>query len=138
MEDVLQRMVRVEAKLDLLIQICSAANGMPNIGGSKSGNLERFTTKQHAALQMLFAGKSNSDIAERFEVSENTAKVYIRSIAAKLGVNTRNQIIVALYDEYKSIGSEEYKLISGGLPKNWDSEYTTPDPFRFLYAIKMR
>jgi DNA-binding CsgD family transcriptional regulator len=136
----IEKLVRIEAKLDTLIQLVSAMSGKQTTptGSVQHGNLARLTTKQHAALQMLLSGKSNGAIADRFGVSTNTAKVYVRSIAAKLGVNTRNQIIVMMLDDYKNISEEDYRLISGGLPKYWDRDYEKPDQYAELYATKTR
>jgi len=132
------KITRLEAKVDLLIQITASQSVKVESKASIGVTLEKLTTKQHAALQMLFAGNSNADIAERFEVSQNTAKVYVRSIANKLGVNTRNQIVLKCFDDYKDIEEDEYRLLSGGLPKHWAENYEAPDAYKALYAIKTR
>tara|TARA_R110000823_G_scaffold263706_1_gene384046 strand:+ start:590 stop:1027 length:438 start_codon:yes stop_codon:yes gene_type:complete len=132
------KITRLEAKVDLLIQITASQSGKVETKATIGRSLERLTTKQHAALQMLFAGCSNADIAERFEVSQNTAKVYVRGIANKIGVNTRNQIVLKCFDDYKEIEEDEYRLLSGGLPKHWAETFEVPDPYKALYAIKQR
>lgn len=126
---------RLEAKLDMVIAGMDrladrdrAQQAAPN--GSVLLNL---TTKQHAALQMLMSGKSNKEIAERFSVSENTAKVYVRGIAAKLGVNTRTQIVLRATPLMEGIDDDDYMMISGGLPKAWDRSYSEPDKYAGLY-----
>lgn len=105
-----------------------------------TGALARLTTKQHAALQMLIAGKGNKDIAERFGVTDNGAKVYVRAIAKKAGVNTRSQILMTVYDEWNGIGAEQYKAISGGLPKDWAEKFlgsdVKDDPYAKLYIYE--
>ena len=95
-----------------------------------------MTTKQHAVLQMLLGGKSNQDIADRFGVTDNTAKVYVRSIAKKLGVNTRAQIVARTLQAYNSIDESSYRMVAGGLPKDWDENFVVPDPFAQLYVRK--
>ena len=85
---------------------------------------------------MLLDGKSNFDIAQRFGVSEDTAKVYVRTIAKKYGVNTRAQIVGATLEEFNSVSDDVYQRISGGLPKDWHSTFSEPDPFADLYARK--
>lgn len=95
-----------------------------------------LTTKQHASLQMLLDGRSNIEIAKRFNVSDDTAKVYVRTIAKKYGVHTRAQIVGATLEEFNSISDDVYMRISGGLPKNWHSEYKEPDVFADLYTRK--
>jgi len=133
-----EKITRLEAKVDLLIQITASQSVKVESKASIGETLEKLTTKQHAALQMLFNGSSNAEIADRFEVSQNTAKVYVRGIANKLGVNTRNQIVVKCFDDYKEVAEDEYRLLSGGLPKHWAETYETPDPYKALYAIKTR
>lgn len=95
--------------------------------------LARLTTKQHAAFQMLVAGASNKDIAERFGVTENSAKVYVRGIATKLKVKTRSDIVMRLWGAYRAVDDESYRMMSGGLPKDWQKIYSEPDPFGHLY-----
>ena len=138
-EELIQKIVRLEAKVDLLVQmVASNCDSREKSASVSSAVLERLTTKQHAALQMLLAGATNADIATRFEVSVNTAKVYVRSIASKLGANTRNQIVVRTFDAYQAIDPDEYRLLSGGLPKEWHASYEDPDPYKALYATKTR
>ena len=95
-----------------------------------------LTTKQHAALQMLLDGRSNIEIAERFGVSDDTAKVYVRTIAKKYDCNTRAQIVTATLEEFNSISDDVYMRISGGLPKDWHRNYQEPDVFSELYTRK--
>ena len=101
-----------------------------------SNTLFKLTLKQHGTLQMLLDGKSNAEIAERFDVSEDTAKVYVRTIAKKYEVNTRAQIVMATLEEFNSVGDDVYQGISGGLPKDWHSNFSEPDPFADLYSRK--
>jgi len=101
-----------------------------------ANTLFKLTTKQHAALQMLLDGKSNTEIAKRFGVSDDTAKVYVRTIAKKYGVNTRAQIVMATLEEFNSISDDVYMRISGGLPKDWHRNYEEPDVFADLYTRK--
>jgi len=96
-------------------------------------DMPQLTTKQHAALQMLLRGADNNEIAERFNVSPNTSKVYVRSVAKKLGVNTRAQIVVKLLDTFNDFDDNSYRMLTGGLPKDWDQNYVQPDPFARLY-----
>ena len=98
--------------------------------------MPQFTTKQHAALQMLLRGADNNEIAERFNVSPNTSKVYVRSIARKLDVQTRAQIVVKLLDAFNDFDDNSYRMLTGGLPKDWDQNYAEPDPFAHLYRVE--
>lgn len=130
---------RIEWKLDQLLAHCLRLQDM---GGGASKDvaaspphhpteyiLSKFTTKQHAVLQMLLAGCSNEEIAQRFGVSPNTAKVYVRTIAGKLGVNTRAQIVMKTLEEFNSVSEQSYLLVSDGLPKTWHEDWSEPDPF---------
>lgn len=96
--------------------------------------LPPMTVKQHAVLQMLLRGATNLEIAERFRVTENTSKVYVRTIARKLGVNTRAQIVMRTLTPFNAIDGNSYMLLAHGLPKTWDQDYSEPDPFYDLYT----
>ena len=98
--------------------------------------LRLFTTKQQVALQMLIRGADNQEIADRMGVTINTAKVHVRGIAKKLGVSTRSQIIWKIHKEMIDIDENGYMMLSGGLPKDWDENYSEPDPFYGLYRSK--
>ena len=59
-------------------------------------NLERrdtlgITKRELEILELIAAGLSNREIAERIYVSENTVKTHVRSVLAKLGVQSRTQ-----------------------------------------------
>ena len=98
--------------------------------------LRLFTTKQQVALQMLLRGADNQEIADRMGVTINIAKVHVRGIAKKLGVSTRSQIIWKIHKEMIDIDENGYMMLSGGLPKDWDENYSEPDPFYGLYRSK--
>lgn len=142
-----EQLNRIEYKLDQIL--AALLRGAHTSGGGKESTtsnnhtaqqtddyLPAMTVKQHAVLQMLLAGKTNQHIADRFGVTDNTAKVYVRSIAKKLGVNTRAQIVAKTLTAYNSIDEPSYRMIAGGLPKDWDQNYVMPDPFAELYARK--
>jgi DNA-binding NarL/FixJ family response regulator len=135
---------RIEWKLDQILGALLSAQG--STGGGQASNavspsprqqadefLPMMTVKQHAVLQMLLSGKSNQDIADRFGVTDNTAKVYVRTIAKKLDVNTRAQIVMRTLEAFNAIDESSYRMLAGGLPKDWDDNYAEPDPFANLY-----
>lgn len=99
-------------------------------------DMPQLTTKQHAALQMLLRGADNTEIADRFNVTPNTSKVYVRGVAKKLGVQTRAQIVVKLLDTFNALDDNSYRMLTGGLPKDWDKNYEEPDPFANLYRVE--
>ena len=127
---------RIEWKLDQIL-----ASLLPTSHGGEDGKttstqprqIPQLTTKQHAAMQMLMRGASNLEIAQRFSVTENTAKVHVRTIAKKLGVNTRAQIVREMLPILSAVDDNSYRLASGGLPLDWDELYEDDDPFVGLY-----
>lgn len=135
------RLARIEAKLDALLALYSVGTGEHSVqqtsvkpGGHVEVFYRQFTVKQNATMQMLMRGATNEEIAERFNVTENTAKVYVRSIAKKLGVNTRAQIVIKAIEAWQLIDDNSYRLVTGGLPKDWDETFELPDPFAKLYG----
>lgn len=99
--------------------------------------LPTLTAKQHATLQMIMLGWSNAQIAKRFNVTENTAKVHVRGLARKYRVRTRSQIVMAAVNEWEAITPNQYLLMSGGIPKNWGEMYglgpVSKDPIAKIY-----
>jgi DNA-binding CsgD family transcriptional regulator len=129
---------RIEWKLDqILASLLSTSNGEDGgkITHAEHHQIPHLTTKQHATLQMLMRGASNLEIAQRFGVSDNTAKVHVRTIAKKFGVNTRSQIVLKALPIFE-VDDNSYRLASGGLPKDWDEQYTENDPFEYMYRSK--
>ena len=136
---------RIEWKLDQILASLAQKTSDASTSGevSQTGimnplitDMPQLTTKQHAALQMLLRGADNNEIAKRFDVSPNTSKVYVRGVAKKLGVQTRAQIVVKLLDTFNALDDNSYRMLTGGLPKNWDANFEEPDPFAPLYKIK--
>ncbi len=137
---------RIEWKLDMLLAMLrGGSEGMVAVGRSSppppqsreevaeavlsSGDrkvlevMKGMSMKQHAALQMVVRGASNQEIADRFGVSVNTAKVYLRSLAKRLGVTLRTQIAVKVLPVLRALSDEEYRALARGLPKDWDENY---------------
>lgn len=127
---------RIEGKLDALLilmgrQVDAPRSVLPRPTGTEL--LPRMTTKQHAALQMVLRGAGNPEIAERFGVSVNTAKVYVRGLFKKFDVNSRAGIVLQAKTPFDLAEGTDYVRMSGGLPKDWDAKYEAPDPFAHLY-----
>mgnify|MGYP006443769379 CR=1 FL=1 len=141
-EKVLEVLVRLETKLDVLLMQQGVERGERDVADpveERSGQespiavLGQFTTKQHAALQMIVSGASNAKIARRFNVTENTAKVYVRMIAKKLGVPRRPMIVAKTLGPLRAVSDQDYAAMTGGLPKDWDETYEEPDVYANLY-----
>jgi DNA-binding CsgD family transcriptional regulator len=125
----MKQLDRIEWKLDNLIDRLN--NGLatkqvsPPIEADDRPEvvLAGFTTKQHGVIQMLCRSATNGDIAKRLQITENTAKVHVRTIARKFGVQMRAQVILKTINALKEIDDESYRLLSKGLPKDWDANY---------------
>lgn len=97
------------------------------VGGTTAGGvqpsdlmlLNSLTPKMHVALQMMLAGRGNREIAEVLGVAENTAKVHVRNVMAKMDVNTRSQVVAKMLSVMKGVASDTYEETSNGLPKDW-------------------
>ena len=141
-EDLKERLIRIEAKLDMLGQtIAAQPRGQPvEVGQVQTAESTKlfgqFTIKQHVAIQMILTGEKNSAIAERLGITENTAKVHVRTIAKKLGVKTRGQIVAKLMQAFNACNDDEYQALARGLPKNWAENFKSPDKFKRLYRSK--
>ena len=138
---------RIEWKLDQIIaRLMNTSNEQekgvgtkhtpPVTGADHPTFLDKFTTKQHVAYQMLLRGADNQEISERMGVSINTAKVHVRGMFKKVGVNSRAQLIYRTSKEFEEIDDNGYMMMTGGLPKDWDANFSEPDPFARLYAEK--
>jgi len=56
--------------------------------------VEQLTPREVEVLALVTAGRSNSEIADRLFVSENTVKTHLKNIHGKLGVTSRTQAVV--------------------------------------------
>lgn len=129
------RVLRLEGALDLARQMVREERRH----GGEPGNpairkiISVLSTKQHATMQMLMSGKSNAEIGERLGAVENTVKVYVRGVLGRFGINRRTQLKDLIAGELELLDDEEYRLMSGGLPRNWDATFSEPDPYKHLY-----
>ena len=102
--------------------------------------LQDMTPKQHATLQMLMNGKKNQEIAERFGVTLNTAKVFVRTVMKRLKVKRRADVMRYVYPVLRVMDDATYRKMSSGLPVSWDEDYNyerrEDDPFWPLYGKK--
>ena len=144
-------LARLEAKLDLIMaSLMNMQRAAPAVAAAPAPVQQpkvvsnqperffrRFSIKQNAVLQMLIHAASNDEITKRMGVTSNTAKVHVRIIAKKCGVNTRAQIMAVAGDYYRAIDDDSYSKITGGLPKDWHQNFKEPDPFAPIYRGDM-
>lgn len=140
--DVDIRIARLEGRLEAMEKQLNSFLGRqvfsPSVDGEqRTAILPRLTSKQHVSMQMLMKGYSNSEIAKRLGVTENTAKVHVRAIAKKYGVQSRSQIVMQAFPEYEAIPASTYEVVTGGIPKDWAEQWLNKavkhDPYRSKY-----
>lgn len=136
-----EAIIRVEGKLDALLlmrgngtEVAPGAAQTASVHVAAVDVFRRFTTKQHATLQCLMDGWSNERIAKVLDVTINTVKVHVRAIAKKLSVQTRVQITLKLQRPWELVSAEDYGRMSGGLPKDWATQWAErrDDPYAKL------
>lgn len=83
MRELRQGLRQREASTDEAIQIAQA--------------ISKLTSREREVLDLLKDGLSNSEMAERLELSERTIQGYVSNILGKLSVGTRHAAVAAYY-----------------------------------------
>jgi DNA-binding CsgD family transcriptional regulator len=71
------------------------------------GQPERLSNRELEVLEMVARGEKNSEIADRFVISENTVKSHVRQLLKKLAVGNRTEAAyryIELYSHLRPLG----------------------------------
>lgn len=82
-----------------------------------------MTPRMHRTLIAVIRGDDNQTIARNEKVALSTAKSYVRTVALKLKVKTRAEIVTKALPTLNDMSDAEYTRISGGVWKS-EGEYT--------------
>ena len=96
--EVLHRAVQGEVTLHPRV----AARVLQNIRGENSGEQPLFTVltdRETDVLKLIAAGLTNSQIAEKLVISENTVKGHVSNILSKLHLADRTQVAVYAWQQ---------------------------------------
>lgn len=122
-----ERLIRLEGRIDMLENMVvrlMGGTGREERMGQRSENVDSIrllgnvTEKQLKSAMMIMEGRGNGEIAGHFGVSENTAKVYVRTLAKKMGVSKRGQIAMKMKDVFDSVDDKTFYEMTG-VRKNW-------------------
>jgi DNA-binding NarL/FixJ family response regulator len=69
--------------------------------GPANQRLGQLTRREYAVLDLLAAGMTNAQIAERLSIQESTVKFHLQNIFQKLGVTNRTEAAQVYYREGK-------------------------------------
>ena len=70
----------------------------PSVGRPRNEALAALTPREVEVLQLVAAGLSNAELADRLVLSHATAKTHVSRILAKLGLRDRAQLVIAAYE----------------------------------------
>ena len=83
-------MVVKEVHVPVTVPVASSARFVPNVARQEQ---LRITRRELEILELMAAGLSNREIAERLYVSENTVKTHAGRVLDKLNARRRTQAV---------------------------------------------
>ncbi len=89
----LQRAIKAAAQGQVQIAPKAAAFLMHKVRSNEKP--ENLTEREIEVLRLLAQGMSNKEIARSLQIVEDTAKVHVRNILAKLGAQSRTQAVLS-------------------------------------------
>lgn len=124
-------------KLERIVDLIIVREESHKIESAKPCGLLDYTAKQHAVIQMLYAGMSTKQMTEMLDVSEGTIKVHISSIMKKAELRGRSQV-PSLYEGWlDSLSPDQYHRQSG-IPMGWAMEPEKHVDVTKMLRVKMR
>ncbi|WP_217208062.1 response regulator transcription factor [Streptomyces sp. AC550_RSS872] len=95
--------VRVAARGDALISPSVTRRLIAEFAGRVKGprpdpRLDALTDREREVMQLVAAGLTNDEIAERLVLQLSTAKTHVSRILTKLGARDRSQLVVLAYE----------------------------------------
>jgi FixJ family two-component response regulator len=124
LEAMRRQLDRIEGKVDALFAVRSKERE----GEAKRmrAMVGQLTPKQHATVQMVVAGATEVQVAERLGVSRNTAKLHKAAALHKVGANSVAELARWWREMCVELSEREYSEISG-VPRTWAASWREGD-----------